>query len=280
MGFWNATLYGNDLSLDIKETFEIRINQNNNYKKIYYEMTNEFAECILSDDAPLFWIVFADCLWEYGLLSIELKLKVLSYIEGKVFYDNFESSIDKKKWLDSLDEVKRKFLLPYQGNKKTSKLNNIKIPWNVGDIYAYKFVKKTSNILYNKYIVIQKIGESFYGDSGTRFSIIQVFNKVFDILPNANEIINLSILPLTLKFDFYDFKNITNEQKEIMEWNISTSLRGYLHLYKTKDYKPNLFTYIGNKSINEEIKFVNGTYLDYEDLEEDLFEYFSSWNKL
>jgi hypothetical protein len=75
--------------------------------------------------------------------------------------------------------------------------------------------------------------------------------------------------------------NLTYEEARAMEQTfISTSLRGYLHLYKTKDYKPNLFTYIGNKSINEEIKFVNGTYLDYEDLEEDLFEYFSSWNKV
>ena len=73
MGFWNATLYGNDLSLDVKETFEIKINQNNNYKKIYYEMTNEFAECILSDDAPLFWIVFTSSkLSNHFFLSIEL----------------------------------------------------------------------------------------------------------------------------------------------------------------------------------------------------------------
>lgn len=279
MGFWNATLYENDLALDVKEMFEKNIENNKTFDEIYCIMVNKFSQCILSSEAPIFWLVLSDCLWEYGILSEELKNKALLYIKEKALINFFSEVSDKKLWLNSLEKLEKKLLSSHQGNKKIEKnVKKCEFSWNVGDIYAFKFINKSSNNLYNNYIIIQKMAEIIYGDTGTTVSIIKVFNKIFNNIPKITEIINIPILPLSIKFDFYDINNISEEQKQIKEWNIKNSLYGELYFNQKYKIKDKQFTFIGNQKVNNFIIPNISSYLEIKNLESELLKYYNSWN--
>lgn len=278
MGFWDSTLYDNDLALDVKEMFETIIDNKKSFAELYDIMVNTFHDCIISDEGPIFWLVFADCLWEYNLLSSEVKEKALSYIEQSAFSDYFVKEYDKLKWIESLNELKKKLLTPcYRKKQMKETCKEAAKVWNIGDIFAYKFIKESSNLLYEKYIIIQKVGDVVYGDTGISNNLIKVFNKVFDEIPKIEDVIDIPTLPLSLKFDYYDSIDITNEQKEIMEWNMKNSLYGELELDKNNDYIK-YFSFIGKQENFNPINSNTATYLDLKTIEKDLYEYYLNWN--
>lgn len=282
MGFWSTSLYSNDISLDVKDKYDSLLLKGLSKEDAYKEMLEAFSECLLTEDAPIFWMSFADRMWEYGLLEDEIKQKALNYISEYAFLEEFETLREKRLWQNTLQKLKEKLEQPNQGHKKIV----IEIPfkrtvWEIGDYYAYEFHKKYSKQigLNSKFIVIQKIGESYYGDSMFKYNITQVFNKVFEYIPQLHEVNDLPILPLSIKFDFYDSPNITKRQKEIMEQNIRESLQGDLHYSKINEYKDKDFHFIGNtyNKIPKVRKKMN-SYLEFRTLEKDLCEYYTSWN--
>ncbi|MFA7126565.1 MAG: hypothetical protein WC182_03245 [Bacilli bacterium] len=284
MGFWSTSLYGNDISLDVKDKYSSLLSKGLSKEDAYKEMLEAFSECLLTEDAPIFWFAFADQMWEYGLLEDEVKHKTLNYISEYAFLEEFETLREKRLWQNTLHKLKEKLEQPNQGHKKIV----IEIPfkrtvWEIGDYYAYEFHKKYSKQigLNSKFIVIQKIGESYYGDSMYDYNIVQVFNKVFDYIPELHEVNDLPILPLSIKFDFYDSPNITKRQKEIMEQNIRESLQGDLHYFTINEYKEKYFHFIGNnRNKLPKVRYnVNG-YLEFRTLEKDLCEYYTSWNQM
>ena len=73
----------------------------------------------------------------------------------------------------------------------------IRNPWNIGDVYAYKFHSETSKEfgLWGKYIPFQKIGNEEWCE-GWILSRVQVYDKVFDEVPLLSDLEQARILPL------------------------------------------------------------------------------------
>ena len=162
MGFWSISLYGNDLTLDVRDKLDDLLKSGVSSQDVYQEMLKCFEEVLSTDEESLFWFALADRMWDYGILTDEIKEKALTYmtnIAEHEYLDKLETARERRSWQNTLNKLKTKIENVNQGNKKIKVepvfKRNI---WNVGDYYAYEFHRKNSQELgiQSKYIVIRK----------------------------------------------------------------------------------------------------------------------------
>ena len=79
MGTWDATIFGNDTSLDIKEEFFERYNQGEDANAIKNDLTSDLYD----DDMYDVLFALAHCLWEVGQLDDEFLLEIKEIIINK-----------------------------------------------------------------------------------------------------------------------------------------------------------------------------------------------------
>ena len=318
MGFWSTSLYGNDLTLDVRDKLDDLLKSGVSPQDVYQEMLKCFEEVLSTDEESLFWFALADRMWDYGILTDEIKEKALTYmtnIAEHEYLDELETARERRSWQNTLNKLKTKIENVNQGNKKIKVepvfKRNI---WNVGDYYAYEFHKKNSQELgiQSKYIVIKKIDDSYYGDSMFYYNIVYIYNKIFDEIPTLKDLENVNYLPLSGKAEEDLFRKEPDEElrkimaeavnervlnpllgdlqndkisddfkmriKFITE-NIRKCMYGDLHYYKINDYKSKYFHFIGNDTKKLPKPPLNtNTFLDFRDLEMDLFIYLKAWN--
>lgn len=318
MGFWDTSLYGNDMTLDVRDKLDDLLRNDVSPQDIYQEMLKCFEEVLSTDDEPLFWFALADRMWDYGILTDEIKEKALMHImdiQDHEYLDELETTRERRSWQNTLNKLKIKIENVNQGNKKI-KVEPIfkRNVWNIGDYYAYEFHKKESKELgiQSKYIVIKKLDDNYYGDSIFYYNIICIYNKRFDEIPTLKDLENINYLPLIEEAKDDDFSNesdgelrkimakAVNERvlnpllgdlqndkinddfkmriKLIIE-NIRECMYGDLHYYKINDYKSKYFHFIGNDTTNLlKTQKYSNTFLDFRDLEMDLCIYLKAWN--
>lgn len=318
MGFWSTSLYGNDLTLDVRDKLDDLLKSGVSPQDVYQEMLKCFEEVLSTDEESLFWFALADRMWDYGILTDEIKEKALTYmtnIAEHEYLDELETARERRSWQNTLNKLKTKIENVNQGNKKIKVepvfKRNI---WNVGDYYAYEFHKKNSQELgiQSKYIVIKKIKDNYYGDSMIYYNIVYIYNKIFDEIPTLKDLKNVNYLPLTGKAEEDDFYNELNKElrkimaeavnervlnpllgdlqndkinddfkmriKFITE-NIRERMYGDLHYCKINDYKSKYFHFIGNDTTNLPKPLRNiNQFLDFRDFEKDLCIFLKDWN--
>lgn len=248
MGTWNAGLYGNDTTCDIKDDYiELLKEQNSNeeaYRKIY-EMYKE-DEVIGSDEEALFWYALADTQWNTGRLQDDVKEKALKWIEKEGAIECWEEIRNgREKWEKAMLKLKEKLNTPMPPEKKFRKPKEfITNPFEIGDVYAYQFWSEDAEKLglCGKYILFQKIGNRESRNNGkVRInSVIKVFDKVFDELPeDVSAIEGVRLLP---SFEFQKER----EQKYNFElFPIEESLNLDMILDKKNDLPVKHLHYIG-----------------------------------
>lgn len=318
MGFWSTSLYGNDLTLDVRDKLDDLLKSGVSPQDVYQEMLKCFEEVLSTDEESLFWFALADRMWDYGILTDEIKEKALTYmtnIAEHEYLDELETARERRSWQNTLNKLKTKIENVNQGNKKIKVepvfKRNI---WNVGDYYAYEFHKKNSQELgiQSKYIVIKKIKDNYYGDTMFYYNIVYIYNKIFDEIPTLKDLKNVNYLPLTGKAEEDDFYNELNKElrkimaeavnervlnpllgdlqndkinddfkmriKFITE-NIRERMYGDLHYCKINDYKSKYFHFIGNDTTNLPKPLRNiNQFLDFRDFEKDLCIFLKDWN--
>ena len=79
MGTWDATIFGNDTSLDIKEEFFGRYNRGEDANTIKNDLTSDLYD----DDMYDVLFALAHCLWEVGQLDDEFLLEIKEIIINK-----------------------------------------------------------------------------------------------------------------------------------------------------------------------------------------------------
>ena len=80
MGMWNAKLYGNDTTSDVRAVYidylKKGISNDDAYKKTY----EEFRELLGTDEEGLFWLALADTQSSLGRLMHDVKEKALTTV--------------------------------------------------------------------------------------------------------------------------------------------------------------------------------------------------------
>lgn len=279
MGFWNMQLFANDTTCDIKDTYMQFLEQQINKEEAYRKTYNEYEELIGTDEEAFFWYAMADTQWENGILLPEVKANALYFIGQKG--GNFFCKDNSKKileWEKTLEKLKEKIESPMPPEKKIkTTIEFVTNPWDIGDIYAYQFhTKKALEMnLGGKYILFQKIGDVEYYENKI-YSVVQIFDRIFDYIPENEDIKDVKILPLIYApGDKWMPKSI-----EKYMYPFDTYKRAIMIYQKKLDYPKNYFSFVGNHTIIEKeysSKNCSDFFWQKGGMEEWLIEYYFSW---
>lgn len=269
MAIWGTSLYENDTTCKVRNSYIEYLKNNLTNEEAYENMLRNYIGYMGGLEEPLFWYALADTQSKLKRLIPEVKDKALKWIDnigGIYFFNQCEKAMNA--WVKTIIQLKNKLEFPQE--LKVKKLEDFKRnPWNVSDVYAYLFNTPQSKKrgLFGKYILIQKIGdvETFHN---WVFSRIQVFNQVFDTLPTLNDLESLRLLPLINPFD-----ECTNEKNMAIEDRLNV----YLYCESKNDYQGEYFTFIGNKEDSFKNKSKIGQELDWKDIDDWLSNYYIKW---
>lgn len=248
MGIWNSNLYANDTTADIRDTYIECLRNNMSNEDAYSKTYDEYCELIGTDEEELFWLAMADTQWEFGRLMPAVKLNAQRFINQPYhsFYDEFDAK-KRARW----NEMLRALLIRLDSQQPPEKYVPLiqkfeRNPWEVGDIYAYRFHSKRSKGfgLFGKYVAIQKIGDALSYENMT-FSVIQIYDKAFSSLPTVSDILGIRVLPLVYPPD------IEGTPKHICDYlpSFDWYTKAIMLLEKPSHYPAKHLTFIGNSPL-------------------------------
>lgn len=81
MGAWSSTLYGNDTSCDVRDTYMGYLKEQMSNADAFQQIMQKFEEYMGGEEEPFFWYALADTQWRTGRLLPEVKKKALYWIE-------------------------------------------------------------------------------------------------------------------------------------------------------------------------------------------------------
>lgn len=117
MGTWDATIFGNDTSLDIKEEFFERYNQGEDANTIKNDLTSDLYD----DDMYDVLFALAHCLWEVGQLDDEFLLEIKEIILNKEDLELAQELGADSEFLEQRSENLEKFLEKISVKKENPK---------------------------------------------------------------------------------------------------------------------------------------------------------------
>lgn len=259
MGFWGPALFSNDITGDVKDTYLELLKNQATDDEAYNKTFAEYEELFGTDEEMLFWYALADTQWNVGRLSYHVKETALKLIAEKAVPEEArEDEVFYVKYQNTLKKLEEKLNSPQKARKRfPKKIEYVTNPWNVGDVYAYQFNQKESveKGLYGKYILMQKIGNFKFYQYGTH-SVVQVFDGVFDELPDLNVINEMRILPMVYPPGKFPLENCPKSFDEFVS-PFETSLKMGIVYSRIREYpKKNLF-FIGNSPVEGKEYFLD-----------------------
>ena len=245
MGFWGYSLYANDVTCDVRDSYYQYLQTVSNDEEAYSQVIDQFRDCLEGDEAPLVWYALADSMWKYGRLTKKVKEKALMLISEKSGVDLFEESQKgQKNWEKTLNKLEEK-LIKTQPKRKAIRVIEVykEGPWNIGDIYAYQLHSPVANKLgiYGEYLMFRKIGVV---EGENRESVIEFYKGRYKNLPDMENIAMLPIMPLDQYTGFVSAERSWGEEYPVF---IKESLQCRVILPDSRYYYPkkHLF-FLGN----------------------------------
>ena len=206
MGTWSSSLYGNDTTCDIRDIYIGFLEEQLSSQEAYEKTLEQCGDYIESQDEALFWFALAESQWKAGRLMPEVKAKALEWIDkggGLELWE--ESKSGSRGWKKTLEKLHTKLMTEQRKEKRFKKrvIPN-QNPWALNDIYAYRVhvecIAKEERAVHGKYILMQKIGEEKSDHSSDIVMRVQIFDRVFDIMPSIDEALetiqNYRLLPI------------------------------------------------------------------------------------
>lgn len=190
MGIWGVKIFQNDLAEDIRELYKELIENEENHVKVTKEIIEQYKENLEKEEISVFWFALASIQMEYGVLLERVKKKALYYLESKKDTERWKTESTKEDYNERKEELEllKKSIICFEPKKKKGiRKKRYICPWNIGDVYAYKMKED------GKYIVFIKIEEGEYFKNIC--PIVYVYNKIFNYLPNAEELKHIKYLP-------------------------------------------------------------------------------------
>ncbi len=197
MGFWGSSLYSNDCTCDVRDYYLDLLKSDPEEKDLSERVIEHFREYLGTDEEPLFWYALADSQWQKGRLDPDVREKALQWLQKNGGLEFWEDSKTKGTgWIKTMEKLRERLHTPQPKKTRINRAQVLTNPWDIGDVYAYCFhLEQSKDIgLYQKYILMQKIGDSKH--MGVVYSHIRVFDRIFDEIPTVEALSNVRILPL------------------------------------------------------------------------------------
>ena len=281
MGTWSTKLYGNDTTSDVRDTYIECLRKTANDEDAYRMVFDEYYDLIGTDEEALFWFALADTQWKYGRLMSSVKDNALNFVSE--FLNTISEQLGEQQiasWKNVLESLISELTSPMPPYKKISPQKTFdRNPWNVGDIYAYRFhSQKSQNLnLYGKYIVFQKIGNALSFDNLT-FSVIQIFNKVYSSYPSLEDVDGVNILPLVYPPNIEGAPSSVNEYIPSFDWFTKT----IMILDKSSSYPKKHLSFLGNLALPDKMYGGNecqDMFWETTGMEYWIIDYYNAWHK-
>lgn len=267
MGNWGYDLYENDVSLDVKDSFEKYYNREKDVFKITNEILEDFKDVIDHPyEAKLFWYALADVQWDYGVLLPNVKEKAVDLIKEEI------SSIKANaQWIKTVEKLNAKLASPLPQPKRVRKSRKFTCQWKKGDVFAFKIEGDISKEkgLFGKYLLIQKIDNKMW-DSGNIVPIVYVKLTKEAKLPtnleeyNKLEYVQVGFTKYENRFLPVNMERLEEDIAEKSKLNYEVDEYGYLPefrislLFTSKKQIPEKLIYVGNfdGSVLPSVEFV------------------------
>lgn len=279
MGIWNTGIFSNDIVCDVRDTYINYLRQQFSNEDAFQKTYAEYMELMQTDQEPIFWYALADIQWSVGRLMPQVRDMALRFIRergGSSLWEDSPQHISK--WDNTLRKLQEKIVAPMPTEKRFAKPVEFKHnPWNVGDVYAYQFHTglAADQSLLGKFILFQKVGNvEYYKD--TLFSVVQIFDKVFETLPELDAIETVRILPQVSPPGVNGCPETIEDYIPSFQW----FLKATMLFEKATHYPKKHFTFIGNKKVPEEALLGNDFtefLLTKDGMEEWLIEFYQKW---
>lgn len=279
MGTWNTGLFSNDVACDVKDTYISFLKEQYSNEDAYQKTYEEYNELIGTEEEPLFWYALAETQWSVGRLMPDVKDMALRFIGEEGGCSLWEDSPRHiLKWEDTLRKLQEKIGSSMPPEKKFAKPAEFKRnPWNLGDIYAYQFHTELAaeHGLLGKFILFQKVGNVEYYKN-TLYSVVQIFDRVFETLPDLDAIENIRILPQVSPPGVNGCPDSISGYIPSFQWFLKATM-----LYEKKTHYPKkYFTFIGNKQMPE-VECFGNAFTDFlltkDGMEEWLVDFYLNW---
>lgn len=182
-------LFEYKLALDVKNTYTMYLKEQKEDYEAYQCLYTQYQEYIGTPQEPLLWFAISYVQWENGNILEDVKSKCVEWINNiSIQNEYYEISEFMKKTLASNMPKREQYV-----NREIYSTNN----WNTGDVYAYRLHGEFSKEkgLYNKYVIIHKIGNIEY-ELKKMYPIVQIYDYLFDYIPDVSVINEIRILPL------------------------------------------------------------------------------------
>ena len=196
MGIWGPELYDNDSACDVQDGYLDFLQDGLGNEEAYEKMLEHFGEYLGDQDEPIFWLALAETQWKVGRLRADVKEKAMEWIQNEGYLEMWDGDPkDRTGWQRTLQKLKVKLERPMPKEKRVPQVD--RNPWNLHDVYAYKFHLEDSKEsgFFGKYVLMQKIGEARYFERKKLFMQIQIIDHIFDELPELEDINRYRIMP-------------------------------------------------------------------------------------
>ena len=262
MGKFGASLYDDDVALDVKDIFESQFENGEDPVKIAEYLINEnmfLIETDPEDEGAVFWMALADTLHNHGLGD----KTILKYA-----FDSISANLElwKKKYPDqivkryrALKNLDAKLNTPPEKPGEKKKRKPFRCQWEYGDVFAYPLVSEYAREkgLFGRFLIFHKIDE---GENGKAVSpIVRVkITEGFE-LPESEEELNkleyIQIRSMCYEDRFLPIsgtKDFAEQIKEKSKIKYERDEYGYLPIYRLmldirlKRMIPKNLIYLGN----------------------------------
>ena len=231
MGAWSVSLYGNDVTVDVRDTYIEALKTKDSDEEALKATLEVYQEYMDTDEECLVWYALADLQWKNGRLCDAVKDKAFYFLKQEGGKEFFEKS-SQKKWLNTLQKLETQLLQPMKEYKKYKKETNEPLQlWELGDVYAYRFSTKHAKEkgLYGKYILMQKVDE---------------IDKLFDEIPSSSVIKEIRLLPVDSPY----------YEKEEYRRIFPLCMSAVMQYIKAREYPKNRLTYLGKEEIRDKTR--------------------------
>lgn len=274
MGFWGSSLYANDYTCDVRDTYVQFLQSHLTNDEAFLKTVEEFNERMGSGEEALFWYALADTQWDFGRLTPEVREKAFVYLERNSGLEYWEKNTKEyQDWGKTIAKLKGKL------NKTQPREKRVECPadWqynpgNIGDVFAYCFHSKEAEKLgyHGKYIIFQKIESKTNGKELVCPHVV-FFDKLFNEIPKRVHLERFRILP----FDPPERFMPNGRNSDFPMLNMSA----VLDLYKKKNSPEKYITYIGSYPIVH--SFTNSAdsraEFGWDEIEDTILYYHSEW---
>ena len=245
MGAWGVALYSDDYAMDVRADYRDALKFGKTDEEALEEVFNKDLPPAGSEDEYVFWYALADTMWNYGRLTPEVKEKALYFLETVTEDDRWDSEKTWERRKQVLSKLKEKLLSEQPERKRVAKYPEYRCPWNMGDVFAYRFHSKYSEEygMRDKYIAFRKITETLLWPNNI-VPVVQIYRWMGDQVPGLDELRDMPVLLL-------------NNLWYAEEWT-----RHLIDLYirSNRDLKAQNYQYIGNIQDDQLIEPSDKTY--------------------